>query len=90
MRLFKLTRTDKWGYDDYDEIVVAAPDEASARRISPNDHHVWSDEQNCWLSNDEPVTYNSWCERIDTLRVKELGTANSLEPGLILASFNAG
>jgi hypothetical protein len=77
MRLWKLTRTDKWGYDDFDSAIVAANTEQEARSITPDGDPF--DDDTCWASAPERVL------------VERLGTAKKgTQAGVVLASFNAG
>lgn len=80
MNLYKISQTQNEGYDTYDSAVVAAKDEAMARKIHP-DRSVPLGE---WL------TY-CWCEEPKHVKVELIGYAKpGTEPGVICASFNAG
>jgi len=89
MYLFKLGRTDDWGYDEYGSMVVAAKDEQEARLMSPDGDH-WIDGE--WKFKDRDGDYrwstSTWCNPND-LKVEFIGTTH-LPKGVVLASFNAG
>lgn len=48
MKLYLLTRTDGWSYDDYDSFVVAAEDEMSALEWCPDGGYRESDDFKKW------------------------------------------
>ena len=77
MNLYLLTRPEGADYDEFDAIIVSAPDEATARRIHPL-NKPFGDHFSCWTPTPE------------TLEVTLLGTALTNESKLILGSFNAG
>jgi len=79
MKLYLISRTDSWSYDDYDSAVVAAPSEDIAKSIHPYVGH----------DGDEECSYG-W-PSIDKVAVKLIGEAvEGTEAGVICASFNAG
>jgi hypothetical protein len=80
MNIYRLTRNDRWSYDDYDSIIVIAKDEKAAVNISPDNKPVnWSKPRPCWV--DSPIL----------LDVELIGTAKEgVVECCILASFNAG
>lgn len=78
-----IPNTIRVGYDMYDSMVVCASSVDDARQIHPCDVY--------------PITawgyFGDWIrpEQISELIVEELGPAlPSVQPGVILASFNAG
>jgi len=79
MKLYLISRTDSWSYDDYDSAVVAAPSEDVAKSIHPSPYHTdGDDDDDGWPS-------------IDKVAVKLIGDAvEGTEAGVICASFNAG
>jgi hypothetical protein len=89
MNLYKLERTDSLGYDEYDSMIVAAPNEQEARIMHPDGDH-WVDGE--WKFKDRDGDYrwstSDWCNPND-LKVECIGTTH-LTIGVVLASFNAG
>ena len=85
MNIYKVSRTDEVGYDEFDSFVVVAKSNARARMIMPH----WD----C----DEPIKevvdkkYSPWigCEEVKKLNVEFIGKAKGKER-LVLCSFNAG
>lgn len=80
MNIYKVSRTDKISYDEYDSFIVVASNLEDARKIHPN-----GDWENCnwdWVSK----------EKLDSLEVILVGTAfeGYKEGDIILTSFNAG
>ena len=98
MKLWKISQTVNTGYDTYDSAVVAAEDEATARRMSPSSYYQWSDGDSRWHSlnsdgkmDDEPSRCLSWAEEILSVEVTLIGYAvEGTSAGVIVASFNAG
>lgn len=93
MNLYLVWQTVNNDYDTYDSIVVAAPDEetAKSRKLAPC---------SCIPENDLPYDrrgmfdgHNRWCSwaRSEFLQCKLIGTTDQYpEPVIILHSFNAG
>ena len=76
MKLFLLSQSENNGYNTYDGAVVCAPDEGTARRISP-----------CY----DGEFGSEWCSGPDKVTVQLIGDAEPGMPaGVICASFNAG
>lgn len=78
--LWKIERTDNWGYDEYSDAVVVARTEADARMIHPGgEERDWE-----WTS--------SWPVKPEELKVTKVGTAApELTAGtVVVASFHAG
>lgn len=76
--IWKLTRTDKWTYDDYDSCIVAAYTEADARQVTPQADDMYG---------------VAWPEDVSTLTVQKLGVVTDVDikaGDVLLASFNAG
>lgn len=81
MKLWKVARTDEWSYDDYDALIVAAVDEASARMTTPDGVPIDADAG----------LGSSWVNSPDLLTVEYIGDARpGTAAGVVLASFNAG
>ena len=85
--LYLLQQDKNTDYDSYDSAVVCAASEASAKLTHPDGMRTWnpkgSEDANWgWLSD--------WAVP-EHVTVKLIGTAqDSVEPGVICASFNAG
>ena len=79
MKLFLLEQNDNCGYDTYDSCVVCAENEELAKKISP-----------CGL-NDNFTGYGSWANSPENVKAIYIGeAADSVKPGLVISSFNAG
>ena len=79
MKLWLISQGVNKGYDTYDAVVVAAETEEEARNIHPCQVHGWND------------TYGTWANKPEEVKVEEIGDAKfSMNPGIVLASFNAG
>lgn len=98
LNLYLLKQTENNDYDTYDSMVVCAENEEKARRISPEDYVIWSEElqefghfwgsDNKWYS-EKRLGY--WASHIDNVEVIHLGQAEpTLTEGVICSSFNAG
>lgn len=94
MKLFKVERTDLYSYDDYDSFVCITPTEEAARWMAPDpEYHMWKDGVWCYSYGEQgpaSTDFTGWVRDPNTLKVTELGVANSDESEVILASFNAG
>jgi hypothetical protein len=79
MFLYKISQNVNNNYDTYDSVIVAAESEEDARMIRP-DTADWGSEQFCstWVSDPKDVI------------VELIGISFAKNPGIILASFNAG
>ena len=100
MKLYKISRTNKIGYDEYDSAIVAAKSATDAITIHPSGYvtHVkngaWMGTYSDGSKKGEEYDNNyrsDWVcfSDIKTLEVEFLGTTK-MDRGLILASFNAG
>lgn len=79
--LYLLKQDVNDGYDTYDSCIVAAEDASAAHNIHPSGHiKEWTSRLgNTWASHPGEVT------------AQLIGTAApNINPGVILASFNAG
>lgn len=92
MKLYRVERTDKWSYDDYDQFICWANNEEEARWLAPDpEYHMWKDGVYCYSYRDQqPVgDYTSWVKDPKTqLEITEI--VPSKEPEVVLANFNAG
>jgi len=78
MNLYLISQTENNHYDTYGSAVVCAPDVEAARNIIPGGGG-WSD------------TWSDWASCPENVNVKYLGEAHhEIEPGVVLASYNAG
>jgi hypothetical protein len=83
LKLYKLKQDHAQGYDAYDSCVVAAEDEATAKTISASDY---SEPLPCEHNN-----YEAWACKPEQVTATLIGDATEgIEPGVIVASFNAG
>lgn len=104
LNLYRIKGTAS-GWDTYDGAIVAAPDEATARRIHPEDGSMHGDPKSATRINgwDEQLdgykggvikwgrTYVSWAESPADVTVEHVGVAaEGVEQGVILSSFRAG
>lgn len=80
LNLYRLSQEIETGYDTYDSCVVAAESEDAACQIHPGTG---------W--DDQVTGCETWAHKPDQVKVELIGTAViGLEPGVVLASFNAG
>lgn len=83
MKLYLVSRTDKWSYEDYDSFVVATENEESALEYHPCGKEYLSE-------NDKKERYyDGWTSK-ENLKIECIGESNSSVEKVILASFNAG
>ncbi len=81
LKLYLLTQTANSGWDTYDSCVVAAEDEEDAKLYHPRDYR---DVGSC-------VGRREWVEDVNLVKAELIGTAEkNVEPGVVIASFNAG
>ncbi len=91
--LWRLSQDAESGYDTYDSCVVAALDEASAKRIHPSFYGGTFDEaQETWVDSDgEPRSHGDWALSPDQVTAVCIGATTTEELGTVIcASFNAG
>ncbi len=82
MNIYRVT-CSKWSYDDYDGMVVAAPDEDTARKMDP----TW--QLDTCPTSSEDDDWGAWPVSRSELIITLIGEG----PGpqrVILASYNAG
>ena len=82
MNLYRISQDVNNGYDTYDSAVVAAKNEAAAKETHPNGGRWQGTDSGAWCT---------WAYDLDDVKVELIGTAvPGTEPGVIVASFNAG
>lgn len=74
MNIYLVSRTDDWGYDDYDEMVVIAGSAIQAKDLTMIEHSR---------------KYSGWVKSKNLLEAKKIGTTDK-DPQIVLESFNAG
>lgn len=79
MNLYRISQTQNSGYDTFDSAVVAAENEVMARNTHPSRYEKWDDFYPTWATSPEHV-------KVELIGVAKKGT----QPGVIVASFNAG
>jgi len=85
MNLYLISQTVNNDYDTYSAAVVCAPDEETARRLSPKTGKLATDAD--WRD----ALRHVWVSSPSDVKVRYLGPADpSVEAGLVLASFHAG
>lgn len=93
MNIYKISQSVHNGYDTYDAAIVAAETSQEAQVIHPGRRQIWSPKHNQWVDPsypDDPYDYRDWAP-IDAVTVQLLAeNVPNLQPGVILASFNAG
>lgn len=93
MNLYLLERRGTVNYDEFDSVVVCAESAAKARMIHPKSNSPFpfydSYRVGVWNGVDDTRTWvNADSIKLD---IKYIGKAASgMEPGVVLASFNAG
>ena len=100
MKLWKVSRTDYIGYDEYDRFICSATTLYNAARVHPNqaDYGVtWCDERVGWIDRwGEQESSSGWTSDLDSLEIEYLGMAAEVRGGdengtrVIMHSFRAG
>ena len=97
MNIYKLKRTDKLSYDEYDSGIVCAESEEEAKLINiSNPDYKWVDNKWIYVREDGSICETdgwSWvdADKLNVIKVTLLGIADKdIKKGVILASFNAG
>lgn len=84
MKLFLISQDSNNDYDTYDSAVVCAPNEDVARVMNPSNGKLM--EKADWRGQ-----YSSWCAAPELVTVEYLGkAADTVKPGIVCSSFNAG
>ena len=93
LKIFKIYQDVNIGYDTFDSAIVCAKNEKEAREINPSGWYKFYDKS-WWKQYDDGMKKEEKDETwVHPLEVKAiyLGEADdSVEEGVILASFNAG
>ena len=89
MKIYKVERTDKWNYDEYDSFVCVANSEEEARYMYPSELCRWENKWVYYNAPHESCNY-CWTDAPKTLRVYEIKPEDFLSPKVICESFNAG
>lgn len=86
MNLYLITRNDGVDYDQYDSAVVAAPDEEYAKALIEQNLYGWTNTD--WKYVEKVLV----ATRTDLdITIELIGTAvDGIEPGIVVASYNAG
>lgn len=86
-------------YDVFDSMIVAAPDEETAKRIHPtlasNDNPTVLSSSSTDFSDMSDIlqswSLSAWVKNINDLEVEFIGTTDKFtKPTMILSSYNAG
>jgi hypothetical protein len=86
MKLFKILRKDRVGYDEFDSAIVAAQTAEKARKIVPVGNNTLTH-----FSENGEGDFTFWTNDIKNVKVEYIGEAKSGQrEAVILASFNAG
>jgi hypothetical protein len=87
MNLCLVSQTENDDWDTYDSFVVCASDAETARRASPRTGSPQAVDHDGRFV--DPCT--TWAQRLDSVTVQYIGVADdSVSPGVVCASFNAG
>ena len=91
MKIYKVTRTDKVSYTDYEAFICVAPDMEWAKELIP--HHNYKGELETYLQEDLDADFviGGWTNDKNNLKVELLGIADATfdKTKILLASFNA-
>ena len=93
MNIYAVSRTCPHDYDEFDSFVVVCGTALEARHTHPSPNcEVWSSEKGDWVDTDGEVSrYHGWVSEVENLMVVHIGVAlPNAEPGIVVASFNAG
>jgi hypothetical protein len=90
MNIYKVSRTDEVGWDEYDSFVCVAETAAAAKKVHPFDEYnntEWPPE----TYSDGYRRNHGWVKReaIETLQVEYVGTGDG-PARIVLSSFCAG
>ena len=96
MKIYKVSQSENTDYDSYDSFVCYARTRGEARVMYPGSHRPtkWDEDLKkhipCdWFDPD--CTYGDWASSPDNVSIEYIGRGLiDKEPGVIMASFNAG
>ena len=78
VKLYLISQTEQTSWDTYDSAVVCAVDEKAAACIHPSGGRDWQGRFD-------------WCKSPEAVTVRFIGeAAPGIQPGIVLASYNAG
>jgi hypothetical protein len=84
MNIYLISQRERTGYNTYDSAVMIAPDEKTARRMSPGNGRIM--EERDW-----ECVFRSWASSPDFVKVELIGqAAPDREQGVVCSSYNAG
>lgn len=96
MKIYKVERTDSWGYDDYDSFICVAPTPEAAQWMMPDEYYIRKEDGLYFQFSDgtekkeDGPNWSPWATNISDIKVTEIGEAYSDNAEIILASYNAG
>jgi hypothetical protein len=87
MHLYLVSQAENDDWNTYESMVVCASDAETARRVSPLTGSV--KDVDSYGRFVDPCT--TWAQQLNSVTVKYIGVAHeSVLPGVVCASFNAG
>lgn len=102
MRIFKISQTEKQGYDTFDACVVCANNHEEASKIHPKHPDVvWNNSQKRFIPTaeasakslyfSEGLYLDEWAENPKDVKVSLIGEGHtSVKKSVVVSSFNAG
>jgi len=84
MNIYLISQRERTGYNTYDSAVMIAPDEETARRMSPGNGRIMKER-------DWECVFRSWASSPDFVKVELIGQAAlDREQGVVCSSYNEG
>ena len=97
MKIYKVSQSENTDYDSYDSFVCYANTKEEAMKMHPSGSPTTRWDENLQKQvlckwDDPKLFWNDWATSEDNVEVQHIGETftNETEPGVILASFNAG
>jgi hypothetical protein len=93
MHIYKVTRTDEVGYDEYRGFVCVAQSQDQARLIHPNDEVyqvTWCAARKIWIDKLGGTDTAAWTADLDSLEVEYVGDTTVPTAYVVMHSFRAG